>query len=307
MAAGDVIAEYGTDYVRTRVVELGNGGFAWLRSPGAARSAPPPPPTRPVAEAVRSANTRGAAFALPYREDNALCYEVPGPVSAARLVTSTDSAARELLQAGMRQLGRSLARVHSVPLPEGVTAHPPGLQNLARWLDTGTGPRHASSLHALLRSRLGDQRLFRLRQWCFPSGEPVLLHGGPGLGRYVVAADPADGRLLVEEAMVRGPAICDLGWVLGELTELRLAAERGLGSARQVDYVGPARELLVGYGGLVDPEMTGRIAVARICAHTHDFAAYVGWHEDVRSYVDLVAELVDRGGAATLAPMMSGE
>lgn len=305
MPAGNVVAEYETAYLRTRIIDQGDGGFVWLRSPGVARTAPSELPGQAVYAMAHQVNAFVGGLVLPELDGDALRFVLPLPASSARLTLTADPGNQTLVAEGMRALGRTLQCLHTMEPAEGIASAPPGLRRLATWLDSGQGPDTAPKLHELLRKRLGADRMARVREWCAegeePGTTPGLVHGGASLGRHVPAVDgQVGGGLLVEEGLALGAGSFDLGWLLGELAELETAAARGLGAAPAIDYRRPARALLEGYGPVPDPALVGRFAVLRVCTHIHDFAAYVGWHEDLRAYADLVTELVDEEGVRAL-------
>lgn len=140
-----------------------------------------------------------------------------------------------------------------------------------------------------------------------PLASRTLLHGAPSLGWLVPTPWCGGAVLLTGEEVTVGEPAGDLGWLLGELAELRGAAARGLGGAarhRPGDFTEPARALLEGYLGPGPhpalPEGTARHATLRLATHMHDYAAYVGWHDDLTAYADLLAEFLDAHGEPAL-------
>jgi hypothetical protein len=127
---------------------------------------------------------------------------------------------------------------------------------------------------------------------------PGLLHGAPSLGLIVPSVSPGNCALLSGEDLARGPAAFDLGWLLGELAEMRATNVRGIGGLPD-DRSGPlARALLDGYGPPGDSVTTGRAATVRVFTHAHDYAAFVGWHDHVTDYLDIIADLIDEDGSS---------
>lgn len=354
------VREYGTRYLRITVRHHGDARFSWQRVPGPAHDRPrtPPPPAvgaalRRVDDALAEAGTgagRGARLALgewdAAAEGGGVLYRsVPGALSVARLLPSGDDTAFRLSVGALADAGRTLRRLHGVPWE--FTTPPPvhhGVGRLLTWLsgsadapaqgtaesDPVSEPRNApddARLRSLARDRLGSRLWTRLADWAgsaqLPPGRggAVLLHGAPSTGWLVPSPAGDHSVLLTGEEVTGGDPALDLGWVLGELHELRSAAARGLGAAGQgppVDYPAAARALLAGYlrkedtdtdsparEGTQDidaslPPGTARAATLRLAVHMRDFASFVGWHEDLRHYADLLAETLDADGAPTL-------
>ncbi|GAA2003844.1 hypothetical protein GCM10009799_33750 [Nocardiopsis rhodophaea] len=298
-----VIAEYGTAFMHTQVTELGGGAFAWSRTPGPANPAGGTPLSPAAREAAHDTDDAGVSLVLPERRNGSLRYILPAPFSSARHLHSTDERALSAVVEGLRATGITLRRLHRRAPPPRAATVPPGLRRLAAWLDGAERPTAAIRLRSRARRRLGSARLERVRQWCECVGTPdsvlSFLHGEPSLGRLVLAETPASGGMLVENEFTRGPAAFDLGWLIGELVELDLAAAQGLGTARRLDYGKAARAFTNGYGELPEPLVLDRSAALRVLTHVHDYAAYVGWHEDLEGYVEILAELIDGDGGRT--------
>ncbi|MFC8826207.1 hypothetical protein ACFT9I_12745 [Streptomyces sp. NPDC057137] len=352
-AAGSVtVREYGTRYLRISVRYHGDARFSWLRVPGPAHDRPQAPPSpaagvalhRVDAAIARDGSARdgsapdritrdasGARLALgewdAVSEEGGVVYRVPGAVSVARLLPSGDETAYRLSVRALADVGRTLRQLHDVPWEFGEPVPPHhGVGRLLDWI-SGAAPDAApdgdgARLRALAHDRLGPRLWTRLTDWAVAAQEPpgrggaVLLHGAPSTG-WLVPSPAGDSVLLTGEEVTGGDPALDLGWILGELHELRSAARRGLGAAGQgpsVDYPAAARALLAGYlrteGSPDDsnpapaaaelPPGTARAATLRLAIHMRDFASFVGWHEDLRRYADLLAETLDADGAPTL-------
>ncbi len=251
--------------------------------------------------------------------DSGVLYRVPGAVSVARLLPSGDDTAFRLSIDALAGLGRTLRRLHQEPwdLPE----RPPhqGVRRLTAWLSGDEDAPGTSRLRTLARTRLGPSLWARLTDWSGAADEPpgggaVLLHGAPSTGWLVPSTAGGHTALLTGEEVTGGDPALDLGWSLGELHELRAAAARGLGSAGKgprVDYPAAAHALLRGYTGgdgtaavppgtAAVPPGTARAATLRLAVHMRDFASFVGWHEDLRHYCDLLAEALSEDGTPCL-------
>ncbi|MFF2642997.1 hypothetical protein ACFVUB_24540 [Streptomyces niveus] len=344
-AAGSVtVREYGTRYLRISVRYHGDARFSWLRVPGPAHDRPQTAPSpaagvalRRVDAAVADAGSgsgpgagagRGARLALGERAAasesggrGGVVYRVPGAVSVARLLPSGDDTAFRLSVRALADLGRTLRQLHDVPWEFGEPVPPHhGLGRLLAWISGAAPDGDGARLRALAHDRLGARLWTRLTDWAVAAQEPpgrggaVLLHGAPSTGWLVPSPAGDHSVLLTGEEVTGGDPALDLGWVLGELHELRSAAARGLGAAGQgppVDYPAAARALLAGYLRKEDaaatvettealPPGTARAATLRLAVHMRDFASFVGWHEDLRRYADLLAETLDADGAPTL-------
>lgn len=302
---------YGTALVRTSVLGVGGGRFVWERRPGesgAPLARPTPDLARLVTRAGRERGVRPSLPMAPCPSDDrlpVLRYELPGAFSAARLLRMPDPQVPGLVTEALRGTGHLLAALHALgpATPTTPPSGPPGgVRRLTRWLSRGEGPGAAGRLHRAFVRRLGEVRRRRAVEagdWGGWSGRGVLLHGAPGLGVLVPAPYPGRGALLTGEELALGTPEFDLGWLLGELAELRAAARLGLGGAPAHDYAPLARALLDGYGP-AHPAPLARAALLRILTHVHDYAAYVGWHDDLASYLDLLADLVDDDGMSVL-------
>lgn len=289
-----VVAELGTGLVRTRILDLGGGRFVWERRAGEDRGAPLPVPADAARRAVDGAAAGGVRPVLPTADGDVRLYPVPGAFSAARLLHQPAPAVFALLVEALRGTGATLAALHACPAPAGLPRTPPALERLTAWLDGPPDPFASAA-----RARLGPGRWERARAWCTAAAgtdgveEPVLLHGAPGLGLLVPGLRPGVAGLVCGEDLAAGPRAWDVGWLLGELLELRLAAARGLGSAPRVDYDALVAAVRDGYGTPPANAAVDRVATLRILLHARDYGAHVGWHDDLLGYADVVAELLD--------------
>lgn len=336
-AAGSVtVREYGTRYLRISVRYHGDARFSWLRVPGPAHDRPQTPPPTSVGVALRRVDAavtqagagarRGSRLALGERaaapeDGGGMVYRVPGAVSVARLLPSGDETGFRLSVEALADVGRTLRRLHDVPWEFGRAQSHHGVRRLLDWLSQAPAEADGEAparLRALAHDRLGPRLWTRLTDWAEAAQEPpgrggaVLLHGAPSTGWLVPSPAGDHSVLLTGEEVTGGDPALDLGWLLGELHELRSAAARGLGAAGQgppVDYPAAARALLAGYlrteeddsgSDSPPPPGTARAATLRIAVHMRDFASFVGWHEDLLHYTDLLAETLDADGAPTL-------
>ncbi|MEU3886166.1 hypothetical protein [Streptomyces sp. NPDC029041] len=332
------VREYGTRYLRITVRHHGDAEFSWLRAPGPAHTAPQRLPPAEAAAALRRVDTAVAAAAAGARGTagaargvrlalgepaagsarggatlrSGVLYRVPGAFSVARLLPSGDDTAFRLSVDALAGLGRTLRRLHQEPwdVPERPPHH--GVRRLMAWLCGEEDAPGTARLRTSARTRLGPSLWARLTDWSRaadepPASGPVLLHGAPSTGWLVPSAAGGHTVLLTGEEVTGGDPALDLGWTLGELHELRAAAARGLGAAGKgprVDYPAAAHALLRGYtggdGAAPVPPGTARAATLRLAVHMRDFASFVGWHEDLRHYCDLLAEALSEDGTPCL-------
>ncbi|MFF4434927.1 hypothetical protein ACFYZ4_37930 [Streptomyces sp. NPDC001513] len=299
---------FGTGLLRTTV----HGGL-WVREPGPLAPAGFHPLPAPLPATPRTPGVR-----LVYGE------ELPGGARAYRGLSGDESVAGHLLRHGphpglrpaLHALGRALAALHTapvpvpVPVPAGAPAPPTASRGWARldaWL-AGRAPEvWAAQAASVLRERLGAERWHRLRDWTAElAADPALVvsHGAPGLGSLVAdpvsnpvsaaVSDPAaDGpvELLVGEDVCLAPWYSDVGWAVGELTEL--AWQLGGDSEAWQGLVDAVEE---GYGRPLGP-LRPRLAALRIALHLHDYTAYVGWQpETVERFAGFLGYLTGFGG-----------
>ncbi|WP_449065831.1 hypothetical protein [Planomonospora algeriensis] len=136
-------------------------------------------------------------------------------------------------------------------------------------------------------------------------GARALLHGGPGLGILLPLAPGAHGALLTGENLAAGPPESDVGWIIGELVELRESVRR-FGARRDLDFDLFIGRVLDGYGAALDLAAVGRTTALRFLTHLHDFAAYLKWNDVLVEYLGLVADVIDTAGAGRLLPSPGG-
>ncbi|MFD3699861.1 hypothetical protein ACFWUZ_27695 [Streptomyces sp. NPDC058646] len=287
VAAGPV--RFGTGLLRTTV----HGGL-WVREPGPLAPAAFHPLPATVSEIPRTPGVR-----LVHGE------ELPGGARAYRGLSGDESVAGHLLRHGphpglrpaLHALGRALAALHTAPVPAGAPAlrtASRGWDRLDAWL-AGRAPEvWAAQAASVVRERLGAERWHRLRDWTAAlaaDSAGVVSHGAPGLGSLV--ADPGGGpvELLTGEDVCLAPWYSDVGWAVGELTEL--AWQLGGDSEAWQRLVDAVEE---GYGRPLGP-LRPRLAALRIALHLHDYTAYVGWQpETVERFAGFLGYLTGLGG-----------
>ncbi len=200
-------------------------------------------------------------------------YLVTGPRSLAEaLITDgPDNATTDLL-AG---LGQALTALHDRPGTPTDLTPPPALTRLTRWLDDRADTPAAAAAAPLLRTTMDEPQWQALRSWTAEltaRTDLVTVHGAPGLA--AVIPETTGAALLIGEDTGTAPRDHDLGYVLGELVELRWRRpDDAKAWQRLVDA------FFEGCGRPLDAAVQ-RAATLRIAVHLHDYTAYVRWDTD---------------------------
>jgi len=302
-----LIEEFRTGLQATRITLLPSGNVHWQHTPGSERTSPYPPLPPGYPDLLRAASDTTVRFAVPVTASpGAYGWETEGRHSFAALLEpgAPDTGGRLHTVAG--HLGRRLRALHETALPHDDYPPPQGLSRLKEWIETGGGPRAASGFHYRLRTQLGAARWEKLRdlthhQLTPGPGEPsTVLHGWFSLGSAVVSDRPG---ATTAASVLSGPDAAsgrpgtDLGCVVGELTEYRLAAARQGLDWPLLDTLQAA--FLTGYGPC-DRGTLAAGALLRIATHAHDFASYVGWGDQLHGYVPMLLDLLDTDGRLAL-------
>ncbi|WP_326844502.1 hypothetical protein OHB33_40825 (plasmid) [Streptomyces sp. NBC_01558] len=306
-----LIAAYGTGLQSTRITRQPDGTIRWQRSPGPNHptGAYPPVPAA-FTEQARTASSPLLRFATPHDASaHHASWDTHGPHSAARALLTEDDPTQQIHDT-LGRLGNHLTTLHTrqIGRPHTTYQQPPGLTRLQSWLEHGRGPRASAGFHHRLRNQLGPDRLDKLRSYTHallqPTSHDTTLHGWLTLGSIVptelkAEADPGPGDAVlsgIEAACGRPEA--DLANIVGELEEFRLNAEL-TGTPRPFLHRLTAT-FLQHYGPGWDRAIVAAGAVARIATHAHDFAAYVGWHPSLHTYIPMLADLIDCDGTTAL-------
>ncbi|GAA1014399.1 hypothetical protein Aple_079530 [Acrocarpospora pleiomorpha] len=308
-----VVASYGTGYMLTSIVESGDGDYLWTRRPGPARTTLMRTPPPAVLAAVLAVPQGRVGLTIPERrEDGGVTYRTGQSRPIASMFLGVGQAFDlEMVAADtLTATGQTLARLHAQPLPQVGLPSPEGPQRLLSWLRGGHGPGPAADLHRRAVEILGRSRLATAETWCapLPKDRHVLLHGAPGHGILLPVTPGREGALLIGEDISAGPPEFDVGWLIGELVEFRDAGRKlGHGPLRDVDYDALIGRLLHGYATPLDLTEVGRVAALRFLTHTHDFAAYMAWHEILVGYLNVLAEVIDAADGGQLLISSQGK
>ncbi|HSY15599.1 MAG TPA: hypothetical protein VK816_06400 [Jatrophihabitantaceae bacterium] len=325
LPAGDIVDQFATGYLRTWVIRPDPDdndqvrGYLWVRKPGAERTKPQHAPLTAPCTIVNALHTGGTRLVLPEPAAGGCRYRVDGTSTAARAICEPDLPAHSrAIAATLREVGILVRGIEDVDTGELGNEHgpvlPPGAQRLLNWLPAGAGPRASAAAHAALVTRLGKRRLGTSQEWCESlgragihrdTGRLVLSHGAASLGSVILPDPAGQSCLLIGEDLMLGRRGVDIGFLLGELHELAVNADRYRGEQPTRDVLRTAHQqlraaLLDGYGSVHDPGLVARAGTVRILVHLHDFAAYVGWHPDLLRLADLITELLDDGGRQLL-------
>ncbi|WP_405900026.1 hypothetical protein OG242_23405 [Streptomyces sp. NBC_00727] len=306
LSGASLVDSYGTGFTSTSVYRLpSGGGFRWVRSAGPERSEPMRPPPAAARRRMRELPAEGMDFSLPESRGHRLVYAANGPESLANILMtqSRDHSyprARDLLMG----LGRNLGELHSISARDVQDQGHPGISRLSGWLGDGSGAGESGRLFTAARKRLGSERWNLIRGWCeefgMPAHDAVLLHGRPGTGLVVPGTNGSRAALLTGEDMATGRPSLDIGWVLGELAELRGVVRDQSGEAAAAEWSTLGRAFADGYGRGLSAE-TGRAATLCVLNHVRDYCAYVEWSEWwVPTVLNVIAEECDRGGAGMI-------
>ncbi|WP_405938966.1 hypothetical protein OG338_22060 [Streptomyces sp. NBC_00726] len=301
------VDSYGTGFTSTAVYRLpAGGGFRWVRSAGPQRSEPVRPPPAVVLGRIRALPAEGMDFALPEARGHRLVHAANGPESLANiLMTQSREYSYPRACDLLGRLGKNLGELHSISGRDMQGKGHLGISRLSGWLGDGSGAGESGRLFTAARKRLGSARWDLLRDWCDACAEPspddVLLHGKPGTGLVVPGLNGSRAALLTGEDMAVGRPSLDVGWVLGELAELRGVIRDQAGDAAAAEWSTLGSAFAGGYGRAPTAE-TGRVATLCVLNHVRDYCAHVEWSEWwVPTVLNFVADECDRGGSGTLA------
>ncbi|MGW0587114.1 hypothetical protein [Streptosporangium sp. NPDC002607] len=309
-----VVESFGTGFVLTTIVKHDDGDYRWTRRPGPHRGGAIRTPDPTVLAAVRAVPRGRVGLTVPEPKEGAgVTYRTGQARSIAAILLGLRPGAEkfDIEQVAMDTLvetGTTLARLHTVPVPQADLPSPAGPQRLLSWLRSGQGPTAAPELHSHATGILGHDRISTVEAWCVPpsEGRHVLLHGAPGHGILLPLTQDQDGCLLTGEDLSAGPPEFDVGWLIGELVEFRETFQQpGHNTFPALDYDALIGCVLDGYNAPLDLAAVGRAAALRFLTHTHDFAAYVGWHDVLADYLKIVADAIDAADAGQLLPSSS--
>lgn len=291
MTEQEPVTQFSTGLLRTTVLAAPSGGFEWRRAPGPLAPQPFEPANSTLHERVGQLSRHDARLVLGVADGETRVYRVGGAQSVASQLLREGVLPE--LRVPLRDLGRALRAIHSAQPPVmGRSRHSRGLVRLDDWLSGRVPSATVAHAEILLRQRLGGEKWMMVRDWCGQvreDGEVALAHGAPGLGSLVVDLATDGAELLVGEDLCLAPWYFDLGWVVGELVELRWCL-----GGDPATWQSLLEALFDGYGRDLGPDWN-RMVVLRILLHVHDFTAYAGWNAtEVKRYAGFLAFLLDQ-------------
>ncbi|MDI6099141.1 hypothetical protein QLQ12_11085 [Actinoplanes sp. NEAU-A12] len=243
---------------------------------------------------LAGASTARARFVTPEPYGDGLLYRTAAPLTAA-FWHDAGPMVHDRLAAALTEVVHGLTGLHRHRVADPL-APAPGIIRLLRWLDGPHRAGHGDRLHSLAREIWGVAGLDRIRAWAREScgGPGVLLHGNVSLASILpsVSGDPLPVEILSGAELTSGDPAFDLGWLLGELTELAFVAG-GLDRSRAPDLrTDPLAGPILRAAADLDPELVHRAVVLRIVTHMRDHAAAMPWDNELHKYTHLIGTLL---------------
>lgn len=260
-------------------VESGPDGFTVARAPGLLA----PPWKMPNAESLQAVTGHvapGVTWAPPVEDTHGRrSFVVPGVGSVARLALSGMN--RQAITQMLRPVVSALSSLNERPATN--NRPPTPVLRLQGWLRDGSGAGHAGEVYNILTTTLSsdDMQLLCSNVDALAEGRvhaQNLLLGSAGAS--AVYPDPSgDGATVLVDEVCAGPPGWDVGWLLGEQIELLLSAPGAEVKPPRLTADPVVAELLVEAPDTLDS--IGYFAGLRWLTHMHDYAAYVGWSDDL--------------------------
>lgn len=285
-APGDLVRRTETGYaISTTHTAL--EGFVVRRRPGRLRA----DPLAPAPRATPDAPAKDVAWSPGPGGDHA----IPGPASAATLLLAglpAPAVTRMVAPAGAALAAAARQKAPYRPPPA-------GLRRLRRWLDARPTPGHEPCTDSLRLRGLVERAGVapRLKEWTAEILDAAASYslGAPGL--LTLYPDPDGSRtvVLVTDEVSAAPAVWDLGWLTGELLELRNDPDHEP-RPQPVEEDPIVQAILERYGALAPlpaPDALARAALLRWVIHLHDFASYVAWDDQLPRRLERIAELME--------------
>jgi hypothetical protein len=315
--AVQLLSDFRTGFLTTRISQTSTGSFLWQHTPGPNRDQPFPTMPQAFINVLSRATNPALAWLAPLSATpSELLWETDGQYSLAAALEADTHTDQQIETIGA-QLGTQLRQFHDLTRGQSPEEHQntyphrhPGLTRLHTWLATGRGPRAASAFHYRLRSQLGSRRWDHLNQLTHHmlnpgSNDPTrALHGWFSLGSIVVSEEPGTTAC----SILSGPDTCwgrpeiDIACFVGELIEYRLATQRKGITWPILDRLQHAFLTHYGTGADADTQTIAAGSLLRVATHAHDYASYVGWSDQLHSYVPMLTELLDDEHTILLPP-----
>lgn len=284
------IARFGTGLIQTSIDRV-DGHVRWTRVPGINNTRGLRSPISTLsAKAERLAMER-CTYVTPRVSSR---YEVSWDTSssttlASLALTNPDSS---LVRKSTARLGAALAAFHQDRstgwVPPGSTS--PAMDRFLGWINGSPidDARAGKAWLTHLKRTLGPDHFAALRQCgeALQQSEPgVELHGWPTLGSVLVS-DEGEVEILAGTDLAFGVPEADISTITGELTEFRNMQSVGGGDPLPYDHL--MNIFLEAYGDGFDSARCRRGTIVRIALHSADYATYVGWHDALDTYAELL-------------------
>lgn len=282
-----LIDRFGSAWVEVRIEAPVNGdGFLWKRAPG-----PLGPSHFPVVWRGDSHVAHGVELVWPDIENETLTYRVGGPSSAAKWLRRPEA---EFRRRALDTVGRCIDVVMQVCRVNGSTpslnSPPAPLRRLAAHLENPATGSAVLRWRAALQEAVGGSAVDGLVSMLVNHQDnPTFAHGGLSIGGIVPVTTGAHDCVLTGEDSGDASAGHDIGWLIGELLELRGTAhdvgDEGLVVLLEDFTAGILRD----NGG--HPEGIRRAALLRIALHAEDYAHFIGWDDQLIRRAQLLAKV----------------
>jgi hypothetical protein len=295
-----LIDRFGSAWVEVRIEAPVNGdGFLWKRTPG-----PLGPSHFPVVWCGDSHVADGVELVWPDIENETLTYRVGGPSSAAKWLRRPEA---EFRRRALDTVGRCIDVVMQVCRVNGSTpslnSPPAPLRRLSAHLGNPATASAVLRWRAALKESVDRSAVDGLLDLLAShhDDDPAFAHGGLSIGGIVPVTTGAYDCVLTGEDSGGASAGHDIGWLVGELLELRATAydaadEHLVGLLDEV-----IRDVLREHGG--HPEGIHRAAVLRIALHAEDYAHFIGWDDQLIRRAQLLEKVwSDDAWASTGCP-----
>ncbi|RZQ62986.1 hypothetical protein [Amycolatopsis suaedae] len=277
---GERVVEHDSGSRQVRVVRTGARRYLWCLSSeqGHLEGCPPGPLPEPMQ--------------APAIVDGEAVYTAYGASSLASMLLDREHDSVAKAADTLAAVVPAVLALHRLPADSGLP--PPGALRLLNWLVTPPVPGSAlARLRETASGSWGITGMEELSGWCrqlLEPARPVGVHGEFSLANIVVGEGNEPAVLLARPVLHRAAAELDLGWLLGELTELEIVERDPV----RRHAVRTLRSGVMRYGTAgLSTGLLAKAVVLRIAAHAGDFAAYVGWHPSLAGYVELIRRLAE--------------
>lgn len=234
----------------------------------------------------------GVELVWPDIKDEALTYRISGPAAAVRWLRCPDIAFhRRAIDAVGRCTDVVMDVCGDVASTHLLTALPAPLRRLSTHLENAPTTPSVLRWRAALEDAVDRPAVAGLLDLLAShhTDDPTFAHGGLSLGGIIPLITGAYDCVLTGEDSGSASAGHDIGWLVGELIELRAAA----GAAKDESSVGLMDEAI---GDILrkhgqHSEGIRRAAILRIALHAEDYAHHMGWSDVLIMRAHLVEQV----------------